>query len=81
MKDAGCYQLGHGIGYTKGADKRIGWQRLRRRMRKDALGWLKAILSGPFKASNQFPDLRPRNQEIRVYVHVNESVHTVNEPV
>ena len=21
MKDAGCYQLGHGIGYTKGADK------------------------------------------------------------
>ena len=42
MKDAGCYQLGHGIGYTKGADKRIG----RRRMRKDVL---KAILREPFK--------------------------------
>jgi hypothetical protein len=72
------YSLGRGVGYSREADERLGFRRLRKRLRKEVVKWLKVIFSWRFK--DEFSGLRHRNQDIVIYVHVNESIHTVNEP-
>jgi hypothetical protein len=77
-KGADFYSLGRGVGYMRPEDESFGWRKLRRRIRRDAAEWLRAISSWRFKTPDAFSDLRGRNQAIEIYVHVNESMNTVN---